>query len=109
MAYHLDKRAATIMGGTRTLEPDRLLSTAELAEVLGCSVAWLELRRMNGGGPPYIRVSHRRVRYKVSDLEQWLRSRTFTNTAEAKAGKTAEGVKAGALKQAARRRVSHER
>jgi predicted DNA-binding transcriptional regulator AlpA len=49
---------------------------------LSVSVPWLEIGRTKNYGPKYIRLSERRVRYKRSDVLEWLASRTYENTAK---------------------------
>ncbi len=48
-----------------------MLSTAQLAERLGVTQVTLRSWRMREQGPPYIRISPRRVRYRVEDVERW--------------------------------------
>lgn len=49
-----------------------LLSQREVAMRLGVSARTVEGWRARGVGPPYLRLSARAVRYRSSDLEQWL-------------------------------------
>jgi hypothetical protein len=54
-----------------------LLSTRELARLLGVSVPYLEKGRACGYGPAYIRLAGsggvgRTVRYRRADVERWL-------------------------------------
>jgi predicted DNA-binding transcriptional regulator AlpA len=51
----------------RPKEEDRLLSTKEVAGVLGCSAASLERGRCYDYGPPYRKIG-RLVRYLLSDV-----------------------------------------
>lgn len=53
---------------------DPLFSPAELAEYLDVPVATLYAWRYHGEGPPGFRVG-RHVRYRLTDVEQWLESR----------------------------------
>lgn len=59
-----------------------LVSQERAAEILGVSERFLERRRVRGGGPPFVRVSPRAIRYRVSDLEAWIAERTHDSTAE---------------------------
>jgi hypothetical protein len=45
------------------------------------SLSWLAKARMNGDGPPYIRVG-RSIRYSDAALLQWLKSRQRLSTSE---------------------------
>ena len=53
-------------------EQERLLTSQEAADFLGLTTRFLEMRRFKGGGPPFIRVSGRCVRYLTSDLRAWV-------------------------------------
>ena len=78
-SHHLDKRAE------RLIEPgddDELLTTVRVADWLGVSCQWLELGRCVNYGPPFVHVSERVIRYKRSDVNDWLRSRTRNCVAE---------------------------
>jgi len=59
-----------------------LLSENQAAEVLQVTPRALQAWRTRGGGPPYLRISHRCVRYKPEDLEQWLEDRRYESTAQ---------------------------
>jgi hypothetical protein len=38
--------------------------------------------RVNGEGPPYVRVGARRIAYRVADVERWLAERTYAHRAD---------------------------
>jgi hypothetical protein len=59
-----------------------LLTTPEAARLLMFKPKTLEELRRRGGGPPFVRLSRRAVRYRLSDLNAWLATRTFESTAE---------------------------
>lgn len=59
-----------------------LLTEAEAAQVVGFSPRFLQQRRREGGGPVYIRVSARAVRYRLADLEAWAEERARTSTSD---------------------------
>ena len=40
-----------------------------------------ERQRLDGSGPPFVKIG-RRVLYKLSDLEEWEAKRTFRSTSE---------------------------
>lgn len=50
----------------------QLLNTQQAAEFLGVSVAFLERDRWAGARVPFIKVGSRAVRYKQSDLDQYI-------------------------------------
>jgi predicted DNA-binding transcriptional regulator AlpA len=71
--HHLDRRAAKLVD-----EPgaaDDLLTTKELAAWLGTSEQWLEIGRIAGYGPPFVKISSRMVRYKRGAVRRWLKQR----------------------------------
>ena len=59
-----------------------LMSENQAAEVLQVTPRALQAWRTRGGGPAYLRISHRCVRYRPEDLEQWLEDRRFESTAQ---------------------------
>lgn len=54
---------------------DRLLSEAEVSELLGVTIKCLQDWRYRRCGPRYIKVG-RLPRYRSEDIETWLRERT---------------------------------
>lgn len=50
-----------------------LLNTQQAAAYLGIGVSTLERYRCTGGGPVFMRVGNRTVRYRLADLNAWLR------------------------------------
>ncbi len=63
-------------------ENSGLVSTKQAAQYLGTSERFLEIRRMKGGGPPFIRVSAKTIRYRRSDLDSWVESRVRQSTSD---------------------------
>lgn len=61
---------------------DRLLTPTELAERLGVSVGTLANWRLRGGGPAYIKLSGRAVRYRPAAVEKWIQEREVASTSE---------------------------
>lgn len=61
---------------------DRLLTPTELAERLGVSVGTLANWRLRGGGPAYIKLSGRAVRYRPRAVEKWISEREVSSTSE---------------------------
>lgn len=57
------------------------LSTKQTAKFLGTSTRILEDMRRTGRGPKYIKIGYRTVRYRKSDLLEWLEQKTFSNNA----------------------------
>jgi len=52
---------------------DRLLSSIEVADIIGKSTAWLARKRWEGDGIPYRKIG-RHVRYQESVVMEWLNS-----------------------------------
>jgi predicted DNA-binding transcriptional regulator AlpA len=63
-------------------DSDDLLTTSEISEWLGLSTSYFEIGRHKGYGPPYIRVTARRIRYRRADVLAWLAARKHRRTAE---------------------------
>lgn len=57
-----------------------LLTEEEAADFLGYTPRALQNWRYRGGGPQYIRISGRAVRYRRSDLIAWCDSQLEDNT-----------------------------
>lgn len=57
---------------------DQYVGTEEVAKLTGLTKRFWEARRMNGDSPPFIRISKSTVRYRWGDVQEWLRSKTFT-------------------------------
>ena len=68
-----------MMKNTPAANDDPLLPPKEAAPVLGLSVSWLAKARLRGDGPRYVKVGHS-VRYPLSYLRDYIRSRTRTST-----------------------------
>ena len=58
---------------------NRLLTTAEAAEILGKAAATLCKWRVSGGGPAYIKVEGT-IRYAESDIAKYIESNRTTST-----------------------------
>jgi len=56
---------------TRTSSRQRLMTPEELAEYLGVSLHCVYAWSSRGGGPKVVRVGAR-LRYRPTDVEQWL-------------------------------------
>jgi predicted DNA-binding transcriptional regulator AlpA len=79
--HHLYGRADQILQYA-TGEDDDLLSTPQLAKLLGVSEQWVEIGRIKNYGPPYIRLSPRKIRYRRSAVLDWLKANIHQCTAE---------------------------
>ena len=65
----------------KTNEIDPLLHSAHVAKVLGVSSSWLAKSRLNGTGPRFIKIG-RAVRYSLSTVREYIRSRQRISTSE---------------------------
>lgn len=61
---------------------NRLLTEGEAAAFLGFTRRALQNWRHRGGGPLYVRVSARSIRYRVCDLVAWAEERVVANTSQ---------------------------
>lgn len=73
----------TVTNATVSTVP-QLLTTKDAARLLGVSHRTLEDWRLKGGGPRYILVGRRLVRYRISELKLFLDRPDFGNTGEAR-------------------------
>jgi hypothetical protein len=81
--HHLDRRALDLIEAANEGTDDELMTTPRVAVWLGVSPEWLEIGRSKGRwGPPYLRLSPRRIRYRVGDVKNWLKGRACRSTAE---------------------------
>jgi predicted DNA-binding transcriptional regulator AlpA len=62
--------------------PASLLRTKEAAARVGLAETTLEKLRCLGGGPPYFKVSRKRVVYDAAELDAWARSKRFDSTSD---------------------------
>ncbi len=59
----------------------QLLQTQRVAELTGLSVRTLEKKRLDGGGPRFVKLG-RSVRYELADVEEWIRQSRRTSTSD---------------------------
>lgn len=60
-----------------------LIDERDLSRMLGVSVRTVQSWRVKGGGPVFLKINNRLVRYRQSDVDVWLISLTATNTSMA--------------------------
>lgn len=60
----------------------RILSEKQTAEIIGLNVRSLQRKRVDGSGPPFVRLSERRIGYPEDALQDWIRARTVRSTSE---------------------------
>ncbi len=61
---------------------DRLMDEREAANLLCYSIRALQNWRYRGGGPLFVKVSGRSVRYRRRDLLAWIDERTVAHTSQ---------------------------
>lgn len=77
---HMAQMAVTPTEGASVKCP--YLTTQQAATFLGCSRHTLEVLRIKGGGPEFMKVGPRRVVYLQRDLETWVEAGRRKSTAE---------------------------
>src|SRR5919201_803353 len=63
-------------------DPDALLPEAQSAELLGVTARALQAWRQRGGGPNFVRISSRCIRYRRRDLIAWAAARLRSSTSD---------------------------
>ena len=93
--HHLDRRAAALAAeGAEAGDDDDLLTTTEVSEWLQISRQWLEIARSKNFGPPFVRLTPRRIRYVRASVTAWLRERQHRGTSEYSRRPTPEPIAA---------------
>jgi predicted DNA-binding transcriptional regulator AlpA len=67
--------------------PHELLSRGQIEAEYGLGKRWLTLAATRGDGPPMVRISAGMVRYRRSDVEEWIASRVVQSTTGEKKGR----------------------
>jgi hypothetical protein len=87
--FHLDHRVEQLLAeppasiGHNNPPPDDdvLLSTEAVGAWLGVSTQWLEIGRVKGYGPEFVRLGPRNIRYRCGQVRAFLRERVHVSTA----------------------------
>lgn len=61
---------------------DQLLNEHEAARMLGFTIRALQNWRVRGGGPQFVKISKRSVRYRRRDLLAWVNKHIKVNTSQ---------------------------
>ncbi|MEQ8708989.1 MAG: DNA-binding protein [Rhodospirillales bacterium] len=61
---------------------DRMINENEAADFIGYTTRALQGWRLKGGGPRFIKVSSRSIRYRRRDLIEWADARLRSSTSE---------------------------
>jgi len=75
-------RADAPAGRIIPLDPEALLFQSEAAYLTAASTRTLEAWRLHGGGPPFISLGRRAVRYRRRDLLEWIEGRRRRSTSD---------------------------
>lgn len=62
---------------------DQLITVDAAADRLGVHRSFLDRRRVAGGGPIFIKLSARKVLYRVEELDRWAAAHARTSTSDA--------------------------
>lgn len=62
---------------------DGLIDEKRAADMLGYTVRALQNWRVRGGGPKFVKVSARSIRYRRRDLIAWIEAHTISHTSQA--------------------------
>lgn len=68
---------------------DRLIPERDAANFLGYTSRALQNWRLRGGGPEFIKISARSIRYRRRDLIAWANAKVAQNTSETNCGELA--------------------
>ncbi len=87
MSEHVTGAASATGAVSRPTEEDpeywhSLIREAPAGGFLGFSERTMQGMRYRGGGPRYIRLSSRCIRYRRSDLREWAEQRLRTSTSD---------------------------
>jgi len=61
-------------------QPEPLMESTAIAELLGTTPQNLAQMRYRGTGPKFIKLGHRAIRYRWTDVEAWLEANTLTQS-----------------------------
>jgi predicted DNA-binding transcriptional regulator AlpA len=63
-----------------TEEQNVLLTESDAARYLKVTTRALQKWRYSGGGPKFVRISSRCIRYRMQDIESWLSGKLASST-----------------------------
>ena len=63
-------------------DPDLLLDEVGAGTFLGLSQRTMQNFRQKGGGPLFVKISSRCIRYRRRDLTEWVEARLRTSTSD---------------------------
>lgn len=74
--------APNLSSQINSLDENQLLCTKQMARLLSVSPQWLEIGRVKGYGPPYLKLTPRAIRYRLSEVREWLDKRAYQSTSQ---------------------------
>ena len=80
--FNFDVRTGQILAVLQSaaIADDQLITSKQLAALLGVSLQWVEITRHRGEGPKSVKLSVRCIRYRMIDVIAWLRERAEART-----------------------------
>ena len=79
---HLTTKSSATAGSHDHADLEQLVRQEEAAALLCVTPRCMEGWRHRGGGPKFVRVSGRCIRYRISDLDRWIEERVRASTAD---------------------------
>jgi len=61
---------------------EKLINENEASEIFGMSKAWFRRKRWEGGGPLFVKIGGKSIRYQMSDLDDYFTSKKLHSTSE---------------------------
>lgn len=81
ISNHRKSNGAVVVERPQKTSNTNLLNETQAAEYLGLSVRTLQAWRVRGGQVAYARLG-RCIRYRLEDLDDWIKSNRFTSTSQ---------------------------
>ena len=66
----------------KLINQETLLTEKGAADFLDLTPRCLQAWRCRGGGPRFVKISSRCIRYRRSDLQKWVQERLFSDNSE---------------------------
>lgn len=67
-------------------ERSRLINEKMAADYLGVAVRTVQAWRQRGGGPRFVKISARCVKYRLADLDTWANDKLAASTSDVSRG-----------------------
>lgn len=67
---------------TLSQDPEALFTETQASILSGLSIRWYQKMRQQGGGPKFVKISSRCVRYRRKDLIAYFEERLATSTSD---------------------------